>query len=99
MAITEVGLSRLERSLIFKGFALLGAALVAVVLGVICWAKVFSLLGLAHYVVAKAIRIFEVLFYRSYKVVAIIYLVLINLFLGGFTVYLMVDLVHRYFGV
>ena len=99
MAITEGKLSKWESSLIFRGMVLLGAAIIAVLLGLITWAKVFSLLGLFFYAVAKVIRLIDVLFYRDYKIVGRVYLVLINLFLGGFTVYLIVDLVHRYFGV
>ena len=99
MAITESKLSRWESSLLFKGLVLMGAAMIAVVCGVIIWAKLFSLLGLIFYAVAKVLRIFDVLFYRGYKIVGTIYLVLINLFLGGFSVYLIVDLANRYFGV
>ena len=98
MLMTDRNLERLECRLQDLGFLLLGGAVVAVVLEHMMLAKILSIVGLLSYTISKAIRIYDVLFVSDYKKLSIIYLVTINLILGGLSFYIMIDLLFRYFG-
>ena len=99
MSIPSKKLSSIESWLILNSFCLDLVALIAVVLEHLLFAKVLCIIGLLFYTTAKGFRLYDVLCISSYTKKATIYLVTVNILLGGISGFVLVDLFIKFFVV
>ncbi len=97
MAIPSKKLSDIESWLVLNSFCLELGALLAVVKECVALAKILCVIGLLFYTIAKVFRLYDILFISSYSVKATIYLVTINILLGGLSGFILVDLFMKFF--
>lgn len=99
MAIPSKKLSDIESWLVLNSFCLGLGALIAVVKEHLLLAKILCVVGLLFYTAAKCFRLYDILFVSSYTTKATIYLVIVNILLGGISGFVLVDLFIKFFVV